>query len=473
MTHYKGAVATQERVTATVAADIRLDADAVPGHVRRAIQSDLTFPNPERRTLERLGRYAGHLPASIPAFEHVDGTLVLPRGYGPRLRELLGDTLHADDETAAQDAVDVRFRGNLRDYQDRALAAALGGRDAVVVSPPGSGKTVIALAWMAARRQPTLLVVNTHDLADQAADRAREFLGVEAGRIGGGVWEIGNELTVATVQTLARNLDKLADLPFGAVIFDEAHHVPADTFFAVASRLPARFRLGITATPDRADGLEGLLPAALGPIAHTITQADLEAAGVNVRPSLVWVETGFTYPGDPTEFTRLVTALTEDERRNALALRLIKREAVGGGVVLALTDRVAHAQMLADELRARGVTAEALVGSVKADERQRILADFRAGAVSIVVATRLADEGLDVPELDRLFLLAPMRASGRVTQRLGRLMRARPGKEPIVFDFRDVKVGLLESQARSRWFNVYRNIVADEKRIGGAAGCIA
>lgn len=461
------AAVTTERVVARVGADIRVGWDALPSDVRWALVDELTFPNPQHRSLERMGRYAGHVPEHLVAYRQDGGDLVLPRGMGSRLRELLGDALYVEDLTAAFDPVEVTFRGTLRPYQRAALEAALRQRDGVVVAVTGAGKTVLSIAWIAARRQRTLFVVHTAALADQTAAAAKRFLGVEAGRIGGGRWDVGHVLTVATVQTLVRNLDKLADMPFGAVVFDECHHVPASTFFEVATRLPARFRFGLTATPTRTDGLDRLITATLGPVAATIEQADLQAAGVNVQPSLIWVETEFTYSGDPTEFTRLVTALTEDTRRNELALQLLEREAKAGHTVLALTARVKHARALAEALRGRGVGAEALVGNVPADRREAMLAAFRAGDLSVLTATSVADEGLDVPELDRLVLLSPQRAAGRVTQRLGRLMRARPGKEPVVYDFRDVRVGLLESQARSRWFGVYRHIVADESRIGG------
>lgn len=462
------AVANAEPVIAIVGADIRVSAAALPFEVFRALADHLTFPNPERRALERAGRYALHLPETVQAYWYDGDALVLPRGVGSMLRELLGDGLVVQDLTKTQTPVAVSFRGRLRSYQQRAVTAALRQRDGVIVGPPGCGKTAMGLAWVAARRQPALWVVPSIDILDQTAGEAEHFLGIKAGRIGAGAWEVGDVLTVATVQTLIRHVDKLAGLPFGAVVVDEAHHVPAATFFDVVSALPARFRLGLTATPERSDGLSRLLPAVMGPVVDTITQDDLEAAGVSVRPTLVWVLTDFTYYGDQTEYARLINALTTDRKRNELALALLEREARAGHVVLALTDRVQHAELLAAELSARGVTAAALVGNVKAAERQAILADFRAGKVSVVVATRLADEGLDVPELDRLFLLAPMRASGRVQQRLGRLMRALPDKEPVVFDFRDVNVGVLESQARSRWWSVYRHLVAAEHRIGGA-----
>src|SRR5690606_33204004 len=107
-------------------------------------------------------------PPSIKAFRQEDGFLIVPRGIGPHLREMFNDCVLITDRTAAFEPLNVTFHGTLRPYQRRALAAALKRRDAVIVAPCGSGKTVLGLAWVAARQQPALWLVHTTDLLEQA-----------------------------------------------------------------------------------------------------------------------------------------------------------------------------------------------------------------------------------------------------------------------------------------------------------------
>src|SRR5690606_6905296 len=114
------AVANAEPVVAIVGADIRVSAAALPFEVFRALADHLTFPNPERRALERAGRYAPHLPETVQAYWYDGDALVLPRGVGSMLRELLGDGLVVQRFTKTQTPVAVSFRGRLRSYQQRA-----------------------------------------------------------------------------------------------------------------------------------------------------------------------------------------------------------------------------------------------------------------------------------------------------------------------------------------------------------------
>jgi hypothetical protein len=250
----------------------------------------------------------------------------------------------------------------------------------VVVAPCGSGKTILGLALIALRRQPALIFVHTKDLLRQTCAAARQWLGVEPGVIGEGKHSLA-PITVGMVQTLHAHPEILngAKGRFGLVMLDEAHHAPATTFTAVMQAFPAAYRYGLTATPERRDGLFPFLEAVVGPVRHEITNEDLRRAGVLVVPKIEYVRTDFHCSS--SEWVDIIEALTEDAARNALALGVIERALDEGRQVLALTERVAHAQRLAAlmESRRRGITALA-VGTMKKQAREEAIERMRSGA---------------------------------------------------------------------------------------------
>ncbi|HWN72085.1 MAG TPA: helicase-related protein, partial [Haliangium sp.] len=239
---------------------------------------------------------------------------------------------------------------------------------------------------------------------------------------------------------------------FGCVVADEAHHVPMSMFRHVIAHLPGKYRFGLTATPEREDGLTPLLELCIGPQLFEIDQDRLVELGYLERPEVRFIESRFTFDYDgPEDHHELMAALVEDEERNQLILDRVLADARAGHTVLVLTGRVNHCEHLAARIALAGVKASFLTGSVGKHERRALLEAFREGALPVLVASTVADEGLDVPRLDRIVLAYPGRAKGRLTQRLGRLMRPHPGKAaPVLYDIVDPHVPPLARQWRER-----------------------
>jgi len=200
----------------------------------------------------------------------------------------------------------------LRPYQRHPVAEALKRKGGMIVAPPGSGKTVMAMAIIAGAGQPALWLTHTKDLADQARERAVEFLGLDAdeiGMIGAGRRQIGKRLTIGMVQTLAKGMsDELANR-VGLVVLDEAHHAPAATFTEVLNRLPARYRYGLTATPYRRDGLHPIMFYTCGYMIAEVARSDLFHEGRIIRPQIRQIHTGFWYDYRD-DYRAMITALT-------------------------------------------------------------------------------------------------------------------------------------------------------------------
>ena len=346
----------------------------------------------------------------------------------------------------------------LRRHQQAALDAWIRAGSGVVLMPCGAGKTTFGLSAIASRSTPALVLVHTRDLAEQWIERINEQLsGVSVGRWYGGKKEDGR-VVVATVQTLIRQsfweLHTWASR-FGLLIMDEAHHVPASTFLSVVGAIPARYRLALTATPDRPDGLEALLYMSFGGVVYEASLQQLEENGLVLRPQVCMVRTGWRGPdGEPHE---RAAALAEDAGRNDQILDLARRAVVDGRRVLILCDRVAHCVGLAAMLVRTGIQARPMIGEMTPSQREAVLSGLRDGSISVVAATKLADEGLDVPELDTVILATPCRNAGIVQQRIGRALRPRPGKaRPVVIDLVDSNGPALGAAAVRR--GLYRRL---------------
>ncbi|CAM4542271.1 MULTISPECIES: DEAD/DEAH box helicase family protein [Myxococcus] len=307
--------------------------------------------------------------------------------------------------------------------------------------------TMLALGAVARLRTQTLVLVHTLDLAEQWREHVRERLGLEAGLVGAGEEDV-QPVTVAVVQSLTRWEDAKLDAflgRFGLLVLDEAHHIGASAFHRIVDRCPARYRLGLTATPEREDGLTPLLRLYLGAPLAVVRHEELVARGVLVVPEVRVVETAFEYPYvGSADYAPMLGALVEDKARNDLVLGAVAREAWAGHLCLVLTGRVDHCELLAQRLSATGIPAAALTSAVPRAERKALLDKARAGRVRVLVATSLADEGLDLPRLSRVFVVYPGCAKGRTVQRLGRLMRPHEDKKSaVLIDFLDRKVPLL------------------------------
>ena len=141
----------------------------------------------------------------------------------------------------------------MRNHQLDIIAIASKKDFGVIVAPPGSGKTIIGLKIIADRRQPALIIVHRKQLLEQWSERIEAFLGIpkrDIGVIGQGKSKIGKQITLATIQSLPKQLEYVQN-QFGIIIVDECHHVPAETFRNTVGKLQAFYFYGLTATPFR------------------------------------------------------------------------------------------------------------------------------------------------------------------------------------------------------------------------------
>jgi len=364
---------------------------------------------------EKRGFSNWSTPRELCYLAEKDNGLAVPRGCTREMIRILntsGTPFRLNDQRRTLPDVDFQFSGKLRHYQQQALDAIFSRDFGTLAAPTGSGKTVIALAAIAARQQPALIVVHTMELMNQWIDRIQAFLNIpaaEVGRIGNGNQVMGERITVALVQSLYKCAQDVAPR-VGFLLLDECHRAPSRTFTEAVTAFDSRFMLGLSATPWRRDGLSRLIYWYLGDQVHAVKRQGLIESGDILQVEVVWRETAFTPTCDPSIFyQKMMSELVSDEARNNLICGdVVKESHNGGGVCLVLSDRKSHCQALADLLALRGVKAEVLTGELPANQRQRIVERLNDGKIRVIVATGgLLGEGFDCRRLSRYFLQRP------------------------------------------------------------------
>lgn len=377
---------------------------------------------------------------------------ILPRGAW----NLLPDHVLYEDRRACPEMPKLNFTLKLDDIdkderyegQQEAVDAMFANEQGLIIRPPGTGKTQIALKFAADCETRTLVLVHTKDVMEQWVtyiERSIPELKGQVGVIRGKTCKIGH-ITVAMVQSIVNHIEakpKSWWAQFGCVIADEAHHVSAPTWEAVLNTCPARYRFGFTASPTRADGKHPTMKFIIGPVIHR--QDFSSPVDLQVKP--VKTDFNFRYRGS-FDWGRLLNSLVEDDARNDQIGGVINAEVEAGNSVLILSRRIEHLERIAERIDG---DFEILTSKRRQSERRDTLARFRSGEIKVVLATQLADEALDVQRLNRVCLTHPGKHEGRIIQQVGRALRTHPDKkDAIIYDFIDTRVGVLKNQWAQR-----------------------
>lgn len=355
----------------------------------------------------------------------------------------------------------------LRGYQREALVAWQRDRRGVIVLPTGAGKTLIAVAAVAELQAATLVVVPTLELMDQWERAVKRFLGVVPGRYGGGSKEI-KCVTIATYDSAYLNIEQLGN-KFMLTVFDEVHHLPSPGYRQIAELSAAPWRMGLTATPEREDGLHVDLPYLVGPVVYRryvkelagrwLAEFDIVRVYANMSKDereeykrLTSQYKGFLKKRKlrvrgPGDFERLIAMSVRDvEAREALlAWHKARRIALHAAKKLDILrdilsrhrmDRVlifAEHNDVVKEISSRFLIP-AITYKTAEEERRAVMKMFREGRVRAIVTSKVLEEGVDVPDANVAVVLSGTGSRREFIQRLGRVLRPREGKRAILYE---------------------------------------
>jgi superfamily II DNA or RNA helicase len=412
--------------------------------------------------------------------------------YAPIVLALRRSALEFDDGARRYEelAHGARVHREPRPYQTEALEAwRRGGGRGIVVLPTGAGKTQLAMMAIDDRRRSTLVVAPTLDLVRQWYDVLRATFGVPVGVIGGGEHQV-HPLTVTTYDSAYLHMEHLG-ARFGLVVFDECHHLPSPTY-ALAARLSlAPFRLGLTATPERADGLDAALGLLVGPTVYRrdigelagayLAEYETERVEVELSPEereehdaersiyRAFLGKHAIVMSSPRGFGEFVmrSARSAEGRRAMKAYRR-QRE-----LAFAATAKIAYLEHLLtvhrgdrtliftqDNKTAHEVSRRFLVPVIthqtKVTERSEILASFAKGTYGAVVTSKVLNEGVDVPDANVAVVLSGSGSVREHVQRLGRILRMREGKRALLYELVTARTTETFTSERRREHDAYR-----------------
>lgn len=333
----------------------------------------------------------------------------------------------------------------LREYQQEALRNLQMMREnkesiALLYQATGTGKTVTAVMDAKSVGGRTLFVAHTMELVNQAYQTFQAlWKGASVGKFADSVKEIDKDIVCGSIQSIALNLDIFKEDDFYYIIIDEAHHATADTYQKVLAYFKPKFLLGLTATPERADDTN-----ILEIFKNTAHKLDIQTAVeigalvdvrcIRIHTNIDMTQVRFNSVQYNVRDLDVKICVTE---RNALIVKTWL-DYVKDKRTVVFCASVKHAEQIAALFKEKGVSAEAVSGSMKTSERNELLAKFAKGELKVLCACDLLNEGWDCPETEVLFMARPTMSKVLYTQQLGRGMRLSKGKEYLmVFDFVD------------------------------------
>lgn len=436
-------------------------------------KKDLTFKNPDYIKKQRMGFWCGRTPKSISLYDYYEDNIYLPIGCFEDIWNIHPKKEDYTDYTTTRKA-NIKSNIILRDYQKPCTDALKKYVNGIFILFAGAGKTQIALQCAAELKQKTLFLVHTKDLLNQAKERCKDNLICTTSTITEGKCDISGDIVFATVQTLVNFVDKreINQDEFGLIVVDECHHLSTSAesvkmFEKCVNYFNARYKLGISATLHRADGLEKTTVKILGNVIYELKKSEDKTKFIGYYENKAIIEVPAEQFQVPAQihilkttynvankdvydtsgriiFTSLISDLANDSDRNKLILDLINKIK---GYTIVISERTSQLEYLNQNIK----NSIYINGKTPKKKREKTIEEFRNGKHKVLFATySLVAEGLDIPILENLIMASPVKDERLVVQAIGRCQRPSEGKKIAnIYDLVD-DVSILDRFTRKR-----------------------
>lgn len=399
----------------------------------------------------------------------------LPRGMDQELIRRFEEAMipyQIEDQTTTGQALDIRFLGQLRPEQEVMVNALLDHTHGILVAATGSGKTMMATALISQAKVSTLVIVNNLRILEGWVETLNSNLqfgnpefekslkktGHFQGKIG--VLQANNHtlskrVDIAMAPTLfsKKNIAEILE-PYGMIIFDECHHAASVRNIELLDRIGAKRVYGLTATPQRPDGLSPTLFWELGSILSEYSSKEQMKKQTFHRYFIVRDTKFMANDQNLSDFMRISQEASYDPLRNLKIVADVLDALEQGRTVLVLTRYVLHASYLAKFLQKADPNIELLLNTGTEDktmitDRLAILKEKER--VVLIGTYNGMGEGFDFPRLDTLMCTMPVDSSIVISQAIGRIHRQVDAKKDVfVYDYVDRNVSMFQRMFASR-----------------------
>ncbi len=378
---------------------------------------------------------------AYPVYHETENFLYLPKHFGI---DRLGLPESIECKSVSTPDQHWEFKGGLRESQLEVVESFLqkgNPKDGLICLQTGGGKTVCGLYIASQLKVKTLIVVNNTFLRDQWRERIGGFLPhVRIGSIQGETVDVANkDIVIAMIQSVSmKDYPKEAFAGIGLTIVDECHHIASEVFVRAFPKITSQHMLGLSATPERKDGLMHVISWFLGPILYKSEGADKEDNEVQVEV--------YSYSNEDPEFNKVVynqqgvmftsvmiTKLASFEPRLRFLVDLLAEiMAEDGRQILLLSDRVEHCKAIFAAMKnpEKGCILEAKVPAATralwCETKQVLIATYA-----------MCKEGFDVPSLNTLIMATPRPDIEQIVGRILRTERSKRTIAPLIVDIVD------------------------------------
>jgi superfamily II DNA or RNA helicase len=404
-----------------------IDKNRIPTHFMENIKADLyvkPIENPNFQTNIK----------PFPIFRISDKKVYLPRYYG--MQNYGKAKINKLEQAGGYEPIELEFKGTLREVQQKTINATLkafeeyGG--GLISLDTGLGKTVVALKLVSLMKAKTLIIVHAEFLLDQWCARIKEYLpDARIGVIRQDKCEyLDKDIVVGMIQSITKREDypKECFKSFQMLCVDEVHHVGSKTFSSIFYKVQTQYMFGLSATPERKDGLSKVIYSFIGPqIVHFKRETGKPSVRFVMNDTEGYQEK-YNKMGK-ANLPEMITDLSAQKERNELIFYLIKEYSSQGRKILFLSERRKHCEDLYKWCEVNKIIAGLYLGGMNtttrenSTEKQVILGTYQA-----------AGEGFDVSDLDTLIMGTP---KSDVTQAVGRILRKENDNPPLVVDIVD------------------------------------
>jgi len=353
---------------------------------------------------------------------------------------------------------------NIRPYQEQVIKAARDAGSGIMKVATGGGKSLIIASIVAKYNIPTVIYVIGIELLYQMRDTLKDAYNIDCGIVGGGECDVSKDITIMTIWSAAAAFNKKAKIADNDTtqdsksqmkilnkslvrqrvqeaelfIFDECQYAASETLqFLHRASTSAKHRFLLSGTPWRDTGDDILIEAVSGPKFCDVNATKLIKMDYLVPPDIHFINVPVMRNVGKNYHEVYKNYIVENDDRNQLILKAARKLVNAGKKVLILVVRVQHGKAL-QEMIEKEFSVNFLDGAKSTKIRLGAIQDMKDGKTQVLIASKIFDQGIDIPELDALILAGSGKSSGRALQRIGRVIRKAPNKtKAIVVEFFD------------------------------------